>query len=135
MRPSPPQLEQHPDPNIFTSLPRSGTVRAARLLAEIGAPAAGFPAPEALTCLAGAAPRRRLQGPAPGVERWWWGYDAPRLRRMGERGRPQRDPRPKGRPGAAARRRASASCKGSAPGRGITASPSLGLLARVDPAH
>jgi transposase len=30
------QLTEHPDAQIFTSLPRSGTARAARLLAEIG---------------------------------------------------------------------------------------------------
>ena len=39
------QLAAHPDAAIFTSLPRSGTVRAARLLAEIGDAAAGSPPP------------------------------------------------------------------------------------------
>jgi transposase len=56
------QLEQHPDAKIFTSLPRSGTVRAARLLAEIGDARGRFPTPEALTCLAGAAPSTRQSG-------------------------------------------------------------------------
>jgi transposase len=56
------QLAEHPDSAIFTSLPRSGTVRAARLLAEIGDARGRFPTPEALTCLAGAAPSTRQSG-------------------------------------------------------------------------
>jgi transposase len=56
------QLSAHPDAAIFTSLPRSGTVRAARLLAEIGDARGRFPTPEALTCLAGAAPSTRQSG-------------------------------------------------------------------------
>ncbi len=47
------QLALHADAHIFTSLPRAGTVRAARLLAEIGDCPARFPTPEALACLAG----------------------------------------------------------------------------------
>jgi transposase len=50
------QLAVHPDAAIFTSLPRSGTVRAARLLAEIGDARGRYPTPEVLTSLAGAAP-------------------------------------------------------------------------------
>jgi transposase len=56
------QLASHADCHVFTSLPRSGTVRAARLLAEIGDCRARFPTPEALTCLAGAAPSTRQSG-------------------------------------------------------------------------
>ena len=56
------QLAAHPDAAIFTSLPRSGTVRAARLLAEIGDARGRFPTPEALACLAGAAPSTRQSG-------------------------------------------------------------------------
>ena len=56
------QLDVHPDAHIFTSLPRSGRVRAARLLAEIGDCRARFPNPESLTCLAGAAPSTRQSG-------------------------------------------------------------------------
>jgi transposase len=41
------QLAQHPDAAIFTSLPRSGTVRAARLLAEIGDARGRYPTPGA----------------------------------------------------------------------------------------
>lgn len=56
------QLDTHPDAHIFTSLPRAGRVRAARLLAEIGDCRARFPTPESLTCLAGAAPSTRQSG-------------------------------------------------------------------------
>jgi transposase len=56
------QLATHPDAAIFTSLPKSGTVRAARLLAEIGDDRGRFPTPEALICLAGAAPSTRQSG-------------------------------------------------------------------------
>jgi len=56
------QLQAHADQHIFTSLPRSGRVRAARLLAEIGDCRARFPTPESLACLAGAAPSTRQSG-------------------------------------------------------------------------
>lgn len=56
------QLHAHADAHIFTSLPRSGTFRAARLLAEIGDCRARFPTPESLTCLAGVAPSTRQSG-------------------------------------------------------------------------
>jgi transposase len=52
-------LALHPDGQIFTSLPRSGTVRAANLLAEIGDRRERFPTPDSLACLAGAAPSTR----------------------------------------------------------------------------
>jgi transposase len=56
------QFAVHADAHIFTSLPRSGTVRAARLLAEIGDCRARFPTPDALACLAGVAPSTRQSG-------------------------------------------------------------------------
>ena len=56
------QLAGHPDGAIFSSLPRSGSVRAATLLAEIGDRRERFPTPEALACLAGAAPSTRQSG-------------------------------------------------------------------------
>ncbi len=56
------QLAEHADGHIFTSLPRSGTVRAARLLAEIGDCRTRFPTPEALMGLAGVAPSTRESG-------------------------------------------------------------------------
>jgi transposase len=56
------QLAQHPDGAIFRSLPRSGTVRAAARLAELGDCRGRFPSPEALAALAGAAPSTRSSG-------------------------------------------------------------------------
>lgn len=56
------QLALHPDQAIVTSLPRAGTVRAARLLAEIGDARGRFPTPDSLTCLAGVAPATRQSG-------------------------------------------------------------------------
>ncbi|MGV0795280.1 IS110 family transposase [Mycolicibacterium sp. XJ1819] len=56
------QLAAHSDAQIFTSLPRSGTNRAARLLAEIGDCRGRFPTPESLACLAGVAPSTRQSG-------------------------------------------------------------------------
>ena len=56
------QLAAHADQHIFTSLPKAGRVRAARLLSEIGDCRAKFPTPESLACLAGAAPSTRQSG-------------------------------------------------------------------------
>lgn len=55
-------LDMHPDGQIFTSLPRAGTVRAATLLAEIGDCRARFPDAESLACLAGVVPSTRTSG-------------------------------------------------------------------------
>ncbi len=49
----------HPDRHIFASLPRSGTVRAASVLAEIGDCRERFPTDDALAALAGACPSTR----------------------------------------------------------------------------
>ncbi|WP_432489648.1 IS110 family RNA-guided transposase [Kineococcus sp. SYSU DK018] len=56
------QLERHPDAVVFTSLPKAGVLRAARLLAEMGDARGRFPTPESLTCLAGATPSTRQSG-------------------------------------------------------------------------
>jgi transposase len=56
------QLNAHADAHIFTNLPHAGTVRAARLLAEIGDCRGRFPTPAALACLAGVAPSTRQSG-------------------------------------------------------------------------
>jgi transposase len=56
------QLALHPDGGIFTSLPRSGSVRAASLLAEMGDCRERFPTPASLACLAGATPSTRQSG-------------------------------------------------------------------------
>ena len=55
-------LDAHPDAEIFRSLPRAGTIRAATLLAEIGDCRARFPDPESLTAAAGVAPSTRSSG-------------------------------------------------------------------------
>lgn len=56
------RLGAHADGHIFTSLPRSGQVRAAALLAEMGDCRQRFPDPSSLECLAGAAPSTRQSG-------------------------------------------------------------------------
>ncbi len=56
------QLAAHTDGHIFASLPRSGKIRAAKLLAEIGDCRGRFPTPESLACLAGVAPSTRQSG-------------------------------------------------------------------------
>lgn len=65
------QLGAHTDAHIFTTLPRAGRIRAARLLAEIGDCRARFPTPESLACLAGAAPSTRQSGKVKTVAFRW----------------------------------------------------------------
>ena len=65
------QLALHADAQVFTSLPRSGTVRAARLLAEIGDCRGRFPTPESLICAAGVAPSTRQSGKHKAVTFRW----------------------------------------------------------------
>ena len=65
------QLEVHPDAHIVKSLPRAGTLRAARLLAEIGDARGRFPPPAALACLAGVAPSTRQSGKVKAVTFRW----------------------------------------------------------------
>ena len=61
----------HPDRHIFASLPRSGTIRAASLLAEIGDCRQRFPTDDALAALAGACPSTRQSGKrSQAVFRW-----------------------------------------------------------------
>jgi transposase len=64
-------LNAHPDRDIFISLPKAGTVRAARLLAEIGDARGRFPTATALACLAGVAPSTRESGKARVVSFRW----------------------------------------------------------------
>lgn len=56
------QLALHPDAHIFQSLPKGGTVRAARLLAEIGDARGKFPDAASLASLAGVAPSTKQSG-------------------------------------------------------------------------
>ena len=65
------QLDVHPDAHIFTSLPRAGTLRAARLLAEIGDARGRFPTADSLACLAGVAPSTRQSGKVKAVTFRW----------------------------------------------------------------
>lgn len=65
------QLHIHPDAHIVTSLPRSGTLRAARLLAEIGDARGRFPTADSLACLAGVAPSTRQSGKVKAVTFRW----------------------------------------------------------------
>jgi hypothetical protein len=60
-----------PDAHIVTSLPRSGTLRAARLLAEIGDARGRFPTADSLACLAGVAPSTRQSGKVKSVTFRW----------------------------------------------------------------
>lgn len=68
------QLDIHPDAHIMKSLPRAGTVRAARLLAEIGDARGRFPTADSLACLAGVAPSTRQSGKVKAVT-FRWGAD------------------------------------------------------------
>jgi transposase len=65
------QLQLHPDAPVFTSLPRSGCVRAARLLAEIGDARGRFPTADSLACLGGVAPSTRQSGKVEIVSLRW----------------------------------------------------------------
>ena len=65
------QLDIHPDAHIVTSLPRSGKLRAARLLAELGDARGRFPTADSLACLAGVAPSTRQSGKVKAVTFRW----------------------------------------------------------------
>jgi len=65
------QLNVHPDRHIVTSLPRSGMLRAGRLLAEIGDARGRFPTADSLACLAGVAPSTRQSGKVKAVTFRW----------------------------------------------------------------
>jgi len=65
------QFAAHPDAHIIKSLPRAGTLRAARLLAEIGDARGRFPTADALACLAGVAPSTRQSGKVKAVTFRW----------------------------------------------------------------
>lgn len=62
---------RHPDQMVFVNLPRSGMVRAATLLTEIGDCRERFPIDDAFAALAGASPSTRQSGKrAQTVFRW-----------------------------------------------------------------
>jgi transposase len=64
-------LADHPDGPVLQSLPRSGQVNAAQLLAELGDDRARFPTAERLAAEAGAAPVTRASGKRRGVVFRW----------------------------------------------------------------
>jgi transposase len=64
-------LGEHPDGAIFTSLPRSGRISAAQVLAEWGDCRPAYDGPEAVACLAGATPVTRQSGKHTAVTFRW----------------------------------------------------------------
>jgi transposase len=64
-------LGEHPDAEIFTSLPRSGRINAAQVLAEWGDCRPAYDGPDAVACLAGAVPVTRQSGKHTAVSFRW----------------------------------------------------------------
>jgi len=64
-------LGEHPDAEIFTSLPRSGRINAAQVLAEWGDARAAYDSPDAVAALAGQAPVTEKSGKHHAVHFRW----------------------------------------------------------------
>jgi transposase len=64
-------LGEHPDNEIFTSLPRSGRINAAQMLAEWGDCREAYDGPEAVAALAGTAPVTKKSGKYKAVQFRW----------------------------------------------------------------
>jgi transposase len=64
-------LGEHPDATIFTSLPRSGQINAAQVLAEWGDSRAAYDSPEAVAALAGVTPVTKTSGKHQAVHFRW----------------------------------------------------------------
>ncbi len=64
-------LGEHPDAQIFTSLPRSGQINAAQMLAEWGDCRQAYDGPEAIAALAGATPVTKESGKHRAVHFRW----------------------------------------------------------------
>lgn len=64
-------LGEHPDAEIFTSLPRSGQINAAQMLAEWGDSRRAYEHPDAVACLAGLAPVTETSGKHRNVHFRW----------------------------------------------------------------
>jgi transposase len=64
-------LGEHPDAEIFTSLPRSGRINAAQVLAEWGDCRPAYDGPDAVACLAGATPVTKQSGKHTAVSFRW----------------------------------------------------------------
>ncbi len=65
------QLEEHPDGKIFTSLPRSGRINAAQMLAEWGDCRQAYDGPDAVAALAGCTPVTKASGKHKAVHFRW----------------------------------------------------------------
>ena len=135
---SPPSSPPTPTRTSSPRLPRSGTVRAARLLAEIGDCRARFPDPQALICLAGVAPVTRQSGKHKAVTfRWAVKQAAPRrglrLRRRLPPRQPLGRPHLQRRPSPAAKTTPTRSASSPAPG--CMSSGTAGSSIPYDPAR
>lgn len=64
-------LGEHPDGEIFTSLPRSGRINAAQVLAEWGDARAAYDSPDAMAALAGLSPVTKESGKHRAVHFRW----------------------------------------------------------------
>ena len=64
-------LGEHPDAAIFTSLPRSGQINAAQVLAEWGDSRAAYDGPDAVAALAGVTPVTKASGKQHAVHFRW----------------------------------------------------------------
>ncbi|EUA51438.1 transposase IS116/IS110/IS902 family protein [Mycobacterium xenopi 3993] len=64
-------LEEHPDAEVFTSLPRSGQINAAQVLAEWGDSRAAYDSPDAVAALAGVTPVTKESGKQHAVHFRW----------------------------------------------------------------
>jgi transposase len=64
-------LDEHPDAEIFTSLPRSGQINAAQMLAEWGDCRQAYETPDAVAALAGACPVTKASGKHQAVSFRW----------------------------------------------------------------
>lgn len=64
-------LDEHPDAEIFTSLPRSGRINAAQMLAEWGDCRQAYETPDAVAALAGACPVTKASGKHRSVSFRW----------------------------------------------------------------
>jgi transposase len=64
-------LGEHPDAAVFTSLPRSGQINAAQVLAEWGDSRAAYDGPDAIAALAGVTPVTKASGKQHAVHFRW----------------------------------------------------------------
>jgi len=64
-------LGEHPDAEVFTSLPRSGQINAAQVLAEWGDSRAAYDGPDAIAALAGVTPVTKASGKQHAVHFRW----------------------------------------------------------------